>query len=269
MQTKYELTALIDADLSRYPPDVLAKVNAVLLNAKNELASITSIQSSLVIRNLEKADDDDDTDDDEDDLSYLDEDVLEAEGIAWGRTNFPKLTQQLADEVQRVSELIVIGMSAPGHKTFEPMRAIKSIFPESAPNVAAALAGDIDTLEGLSLTEKALILFLNHSTEAFTTLVVSYLMTCFDLHKMFGLLLSGKTNIDCLLAFLQEELVESDFEDLPLDKELLSNSLDFVADMFNFRFFSVTDLPVVDNPMKDLGCLFGEIQKPNLTIIKS
>ena len=260
MQTNYVLrVSPLGTEL--VPIEVQRKINQIMLDAKTELSKL-DINSSLTINSIE----DDDFEDGDTDLDFLEDEVDEA-NLEWNNT--PEENRALLKEVQRVSQMVLIKMSSAGHQTSDPLKAIRSVFPENAEKVYRIVHGDLEPSEELDLTEKALTVFLNHNNNTFITITACYLITCYDVHKLFGLLLAGKTNLDSVLDFLLDEIYGTEFSDLPLDKDILSGTLDFMAQLFNFQFFNTADLPIVDNPMTDLSCLFGEDQKPNLRIIKS
>lgn len=262
MQTEYVLRVVLPEGS---PGEELEKkINEIVLTAKSQLSALPNLDVALAVQSkpvfgpLDYEEDED--------LSFLDEFSENKEGD-WPNINSRDI--HLLNEVQRVSELLLRAMSAPGQQTLDPMRVIWSVFPESAQKVHDTMEGELDGLDDLTLTQQALVVFLNHSSVAFTTIVTSYFISSFDLHKMFGLLYVGNTNIDCLLDFVKSEIeADPEFEGLPMNKEILVSTLEFLAEMFNLKFFSLANLPEVTNPMKDLSCLFGNIQKPNLTLIR-
>lgn len=258
MQTDYVLRVRVDEE-EKLPKEVQLQINQIILDAKMELSKL-NVFSSLTVKSSDGEFDDEDYEEEgeEDDLSFLDEPDV----------GMP-MSEEFHQEVQRVSEMLLLTMSSPGQTSVDPMKAIRGAFPANAPRVSLALSGDIDVLDELDVTDKALLLFVRHTSEALITIVSTYVLSCYDVHKLFGLLLSGKTDIDSAFAFFQYEIQDSEFEDLPLDKATFVGTLEFIAQLFNFQFFSIDALPEVDNPMTDLGCLFGEPQKPNLRIIKS
>lgn len=258
MQTEYVLKVVLPNGTPN--EELEKKLNEIILSSKAQLTAIPNLDVSLTVQSKPIFDP---VEEELEDLSFLD-----SPDEDWPEISTKDI--QLLNEVQSVSELLLRAMSAPGQQTLDPMRVIWSVFPESAQKVQDTIEGDIDAVDDLTLTQQALVVFLNHSSVAFTTIVTSYILSCFDVYKMFGLLYVGNTDIDSLLDFIRNEMEESDdFEGLPMNKDILLSTLEFLAEMFNLKFFSISNLPEVPNPMKDLSCLFGTIQKPNLTVIKS